>query len=43
MKVIKPYFEILSEVEGSRVLKNIELCGRTCNRNWIVASMAESD
>lgn len=33
MKVIKPYFEILSEVEGNKILKNIEICGRTCYKS----------
>lgn len=33
MKVIKPYFEILSEVEGNKILKNIEKCGRTCYKS----------
>lgn len=33
MKVIKPYFEILSDVEGSKILKNIEICGRTCYKS----------
>ncbi len=33
MKVIKPYFEILSEVDGNEILKNIEICGRTCYKS----------
>lgn len=33
MKVIKPYYEILSEVEGNKILKNIEKCGRTCYKS----------
>lgn len=33
MKVIKPYFEILSEVEGNKILKNIEICGRICYKS----------
>lgn len=33
MKVIRPYFEILSKVEGGEVLKNIEVCGRTCYKS----------
>ena len=33
MRVIKPYFEILSEVEGNKILKNIEICGRTCYKS----------
>lgn len=33
MKVIKPYFEILSEVDGNKILKNIEICGRTCYKS----------
>ena len=42
MKVIKPYFEILSEVEGNKILKNIEKCGRTCykSENLITDSSA---
>lgn len=33
MKVIKPYFEILSKIEGNKILKNIEICGRTCYKS----------
>lgn len=33
MKVIKPYFEILSEVDGNKILKSIEICGRTCYKS----------
>ena len=33
MKVIEPYFEILSEVDGKKFLRNIEKCGRTCYKS----------
>lgn len=33
MKVIKPYFEILSEIEGNKILKSLEICGRTCYKS----------
>ena len=33
MKIIKPYFEFLDEVNGSKILKNIEKCGRTCYKS----------
>ena len=33
MRVIKPYFEILSEVDGNKILKSIEICGRTCYKS----------
>lgn len=33
MKVIKPYFSIESEVNGSEILKQIERVGRTCYKS----------
>ncbi len=33
MKIIKPYFEFLDEINGSKILKNIERCGRTCYKS----------
>ena len=33
MKLIKPYFEILSEIDGVSILKNIERVGRTCYKS----------
>lgn len=33
MRLIKPYFEILSKVDGIEMLKNIELAGRTCYKS----------
>lgn len=42
MKIIKPYFEFLDEIDGNRILKNIERCGRTCykSENLITDSSA---
>ena len=33
MKIIKPYYEILSKIDGKEVLKNIERAGRTCYKS----------
>lgn len=43
MKIIKPYFEFLDEVDGIKILKNIERCGRTCykSENLITDTSAE--
>lgn len=33
MKIIKPYHEILSPINGTEVLKHIEACGRICYKS----------
>lgn len=33
MKLIPPSHEILSEIDGAQMLKNIELCGRVCYKS----------
>lgn len=33
MKIVKPFFEILTPINGYDVLKHIELCGRTCYKS----------
>lgn len=33
MKIIKPYFEFLDEIDGRKMIKNIEKCGRTCYKS----------
>ncbi len=33
MRIIKPYFEILDEIDGNKILKNIEKCGRICYKS----------
>lgn len=33
MKLIKPYYEILSDIDSDRILKAIELAGRTCYKS----------
>lgn len=33
MKIIKPSYEIRSDIEGSQILKNIERAGRTCYKS----------
>lgn len=33
MRIIKPSFEILGEVDTEKMLRNIELCGRTCYKS----------
>lgn len=33
MRVIKPYAEILNDLNGSDILKHIELCGRVCYKS----------
>ena len=42
MKIIKPYFEFLDEIDGNSLLKSIERCGRTCykSENLITDSSA---
>lgn len=44
MKIIEPYYEILSLIDGEYVLKSIELAGRTCYKSEtkITASSAIS-
>lgn len=33
MKIIKPYYEILTTVDGDEILKSIEIAGRTCYKS----------
>ena len=33
MKVIRPGFEIISDLNAETILKNIEQCGRVCYKN----------
>lgn len=33
MNIIKPYTEILSEIDGGAMLRNLELCGRICYKS----------
>lgn len=33
MEIIKPYFRIEDEIDGEKILKNIERCGRTCYKS----------
>lgn len=33
MKIIKPYYEILSRIDGKELLKSIERAGRTCYKS----------
>jgi thymidylate synthase (FAD) len=33
MRIIKPYYEILSKIEGKEMLKSIERAGRTCYKS----------
>ena len=33
MKIIKPYHEILTPVDGVQMLKHIESCGRICYKS----------
>lgn len=33
MKIIKPYTEILTPIDGEEILKHIELCGRVCYKS----------
>lgn len=33
MKLIKPYYEILTPIDGDRILKSIEAAGRTCYKS----------
>lgn len=43
MKIVKPSFEIMGNVDASAVLRNIELCGRVCykSENNITQESAE--
>lgn len=43
MKIIKPYFEILSKIDGLEMIQNIERAGRTCYKSEdnITADSAE--
>lgn len=43
MKIIKPSFEIMDEVDGDAILKKIEQCGRVCYKSegWIDDGTAE--
>jgi len=33
MKIIKPYYKILSKIDGEEILRNIERAGRTCYKS----------
>lgn len=33
MKIIAPYHEIISKIDGAKMLRNIELCGRVCYKS----------
>ncbi len=33
MKIIAPYHEIISKIDGAEMLRNIELCGRVCYKS----------
>ncbi|MCM1508383.1 MAG: FAD-dependent thymidylate synthase [Ruminococcus flavefaciens] len=33
MKIIKPSFEILTPIDGNKMLKHIEICGRVCYKS----------
>lgn len=33
MRVIEPNFEILDEIDGLKIIRNIERCGRTCYKS----------
>lgn len=33
MRIIKPSIEILSDVDASKIMKNIEICGRVCYKS----------
>ena len=33
MKLIKPYYEILTPIDGEEILKQIELAARTCYKS----------
>ena len=33
MKIIEPYIEIMTPINGEEILKMIELCGRTCYKS----------
>ena len=43
MKIIKPYYEILTPLDGEQILKHLELCGRVCykSEDWIGEGSAE--
>lgn len=44
MKIVCPYFVILDEIDGNRILQDIERCGRTCykSENLITDTSAET-
>lgn len=44
MRIIMPSFEFLEEIDGFKMLKNIERCGRTCykSENMITDTSAET-
>lgn len=33
MKSIRPYIEIMDEIDHDKILKNLERCGRTCYKS----------
>ena len=33
MNIIKPYYEILTDLNGEEILKHLELCGRVCYKS----------
>ena len=33
MQIIKPYYEIMTPIDGEQMLKHIELCGRICYKS----------
>ena len=33
MKIIKPSFEFIDEIDGEKILKKLELCGRVCYKS----------
>jgi thymidylate synthase (FAD) len=33
MKEIKPYFEVISKIDRNRILRNLEIAGRTCYKS----------
>lgn len=36
MKIINPYTEILTPLDGQAILQHIELCGRVCYKSEVV-------
>jgi len=43
MKIIKPYIEVLSEIDTSKIMKNIEACGRVCYKSETNATFESAD